>query len=115
MQTAFLFRTGKLLEKSVFSRLYFPEIFDKSFQKGKAPIGQVHQGGPAGFDRRSNLNFGSGSSQVQFRSPKILQNFSYSPSHRIFGHMHEALNINKKIKLITQLRRNPRDESFTPN
>jgi hypothetical protein len=27
---------------------------------------------------------------------KILQNFSDSPSHRIFRHMHEALNIDKK-------------------
>jgi hypothetical protein len=25
-----------------------------------------------------------------------LQNFSDFPSHRIFGHMHEALNIDKK-------------------
>ena len=64
MQTAFLFRTGKLLEKVFSADCIFPEIFDKSFQKGKAPIGQVHQGGPAGFDRRSNLNFGSGSSQL---------------------------------------------------
>ena len=63
MQTAFLFRTGKLLEKVFSVDCIFPEIFDKSFQKGKAPIGQVHQGGPAGFDPRSNLNFGSGSSR----------------------------------------------------
>jgi hypothetical protein len=50
-----------------------------------------------------------------FSFQKILQNFSDSPSHRIFGHMHEALNIDKKIKLITQFRRNGRDESFKPN
>jgi hypothetical protein len=31
---------------------------------------------------------------VQF--PKILQNFSDFPSHRIFRHMYEALNIDKK-------------------
>jgi hypothetical protein len=31
-----------------------------------------------------------------FSSQKILQNFSDSPSHRIFGHMHETLNIDKK-------------------
>jgi hypothetical protein len=31
-----------------------------------------------------------------FSSQKILQNFSDSPSHRIFGHMYEALNIDKK-------------------
>jgi hypothetical protein len=34
--------------------------------------------------------------KAQFSSPRILQNFSHSPSHRIFGRMHEALNINKK-------------------
>jgi hypothetical protein len=38
-----------------------------------------------------------------------------SPSHRIFGRMHKALNIDKKIKPITQFRRNGRDESFKPN
>jgi hypothetical protein len=32
---------------------------------------------------------------------KKLQNFLDSPSHRIFRHMYEALNIDKKIKLIT--------------
>jgi hypothetical protein len=31
-----------------------------------------------------------------FSFQKILQNFSDSPSHRIFGHMHEVLNIDKK-------------------
>jgi hypothetical protein len=31
-----------------------------------------------------------------FSFPKILQNFLDSPSHRIFEHMHEALNIDKK-------------------
>jgi len=30
-----------------------------------------------------------------FSSPKILQNFSDSPSHRIFRRMHEVLNIDK--------------------
>jgi hypothetical protein len=50
-----------------------------------------------------------------FSSQKILQNFSDSPSHRIFRHMHEVLNIDKKIKLITQFRQNGRDESFKPN
>jgi hypothetical protein len=34
--------------------------------------------------------------KAQFSYPKILQKFSDSPSHRIFRHMHEALNINKK-------------------
>jgi hypothetical protein len=30
-----------------------------------------------------------------FSSQKILQNFSDFPSHRIFRHMHEVLNIDK--------------------
>jgi hypothetical protein len=47
--------------------------------------------------------------------PKILPKFSDFPSHRIFEHMHEVLNIDKKIKLITQFRRNGRDKSFKPN
>jgi hypothetical protein len=34
--------------------------------------------------------------KVLFSSQKFLQNFSDSPSHRIFRHMHEALNIDKK-------------------
>jgi hypothetical protein len=29
--------------------------------------------------------------------------------------MHEALNIDKKIKLITQFSRNSRDKTFKPN
>jgi hypothetical protein len=33
---------------------------------------------------------------AQFSYPKILQIFSDFPSHRIFRHMHEVLNINKK-------------------
>jgi hypothetical protein len=32
----------------------------------------------------------------RFSSQKILQNFLNSPSHRIFRHMHEVLNIDKK-------------------
>jgi hypothetical protein len=43
-----------------------------------------------------DLTLSIGSSQALFRSKKNLQNFSDSPSHRIFGHMHEALNIDKK-------------------
>jgi hypothetical protein len=43
--------------------------------------------------------------------PKIFQD---SPSHQMFGHMHRALNVDKK-KLITQFDRKPRDESFEPN
>jgi hypothetical protein len=31
-----------------------------------------------------------------FSLQKNLQNFLDSPSHQIFGHMHEALNIDKK-------------------
>jgi hypothetical protein len=37
--------------------------------------------------------------------PKNFQNFL---SHRMFGHMHEVLNIDEK-KLITQFGRKPRD------
>jgi len=40
-----------------------------------------------------------------FSSQKILQNFSDSPSHRIFRHMHGVLNIDEK-KLIAQFSRN---------
>jgi hypothetical protein len=43
--------------------------------------------------------------------PKIFQD---SSSHQIFGHIHGALNIDKK-KLIIQLGRKSRDESFEPN
>jgi hypothetical protein len=49
---------------------------------------------------------------VQKKFYKIFQDF---PSHRIFRHMHELLNIDKKIKLITQFSRNSRDESFKSN
>jgi hypothetical protein len=34
--------------------------------------------------------------KARFSLQKILQNFSDSPSHRIFKNMHEALNIDKK-------------------
>jgi hypothetical protein len=37
----------------------------------------------------------AGDTKAMFSFQKILQNFSDSPSHRIFGHMHEALNIDK--------------------
>jgi hypothetical protein len=50
-----------------------------------------------------------------FSSTSFYQNFRDSPSHQIFKRMHEVLNIDKKIKLITQFRRNGRDESFKPN
>jgi hypothetical protein len=50
-----------------------------------------------------------------FSCQKFYRFFEDSLSHRIFGRMHEALNIDKKIKLITQFRRNGRDESFKPN
>jgi hypothetical protein len=33
----------------------------------------------------------------------------------MFGHMHGALNVDEKEKLITQFGRKPRDESFEPN
>ena len=56
-------QTRQNVRQNIFSRLSFPEFAGKSFNKGKAPIGQVHQDGPMGFDRSRNLNFGSSSSQ----------------------------------------------------
>jgi hypothetical protein len=53
--------------------------------------------------------------EAQFRFRKFCKRTVDSPSHRFFGRMHEALNIDKKIKLITQFRQNGRDESFKPN
>jgi hypothetical protein len=35
-------------------------------------------------------------SKALFGSKKNLQNFLDFPSYRIFGHMHQALNIDKK-------------------
>jgi hypothetical protein len=52
---------------------------------------------------------------AQFSSRKFCKFFQDSPSHRMFERMHEILNIDKKIKLITQFSRNSRDESFEPN
>jgi hypothetical protein len=46
---------------------------------------------PFGFANEKIMNEGAFS---YFKVPKILQD---SPSHRIFGRMHEALNIDKKI------------------
>jgi hypothetical protein len=42
------------------------------------------------------------------------KNFQDSLSHRIFGQMYGALNVDEK-KLITQFSRKPRDESFKSN
>jgi hypothetical protein len=42
---------------------------------------------------------------------KYFQDF---PSHRMFGHMYGALNVNEK-KSITQFGSKPRYESFEPN
>lgn len=56
-------QTRQNVRQNVFSRLSFPESADKSLNKGKAPIGQVHQVGPVRFDRSRILNFGSSSSQ----------------------------------------------------
>jgi hypothetical protein len=53
-----------------------------------------------------HLFWNGGSTRPCLVPKKFLQKFSDSPSHRIFGHMYEALNIDKKIKLITQFRRN---------
>jgi hypothetical protein len=40
--------------------------------------------------------------------------FQDSSSHRMFGHIHRAINIDGK-NLITQFGRKSRDESFEPN
>ena len=40
-------------------------------------------------------NFAKFWAKSLFTSQKILQNFSDSPSHRIFRHIHEVLNIDK--------------------
>jgi hypothetical protein len=50
-----------------------------------------------------------------FSSRKFCKIFQDFLSHRIFRHMYEALNIDKKIKLITQFSRNSRYKSFKPN
>ncbi len=46
------------------------------------------------------------------RVPLVTKKFFPKTSHRIFGHMHGALNIEK---LIAQLGRKSRDESFESN
>jgi len=50
-----------------------------------------------GSESRTNLGGSTilKNGKALFSSQKILQNFSDSPSHRIFRHMHEVLNINK--------------------
>jgi hypothetical protein len=40
--------------------------------------------------------WGGGSTWAQFRSRKFCKRTVDSPSHRIFGRMHKALNIDKK-------------------
>ena len=45
--------------KSVFDRLFFPEVFHNFENKGKTPIGQFHTAGPTQCEQRSVLNFGS--------------------------------------------------------
>ena len=48
------------------------------------------------FDRQSNASSEPQCSlQALFSSPKILQNFLDSPSHRIFRRMHGVLNIDE--------------------
>jgi hypothetical protein len=53
--------------------------------------------GPKGrsINEKCNFNGTARASEALFSSQKILQNFSDSPSHRIFRHMHEVLNIDK--------------------
>jgi hypothetical protein len=47
----------------------------------------------------------------------VLENFAefFNIPHHIKFLTHEVLNIDKKIKLITQFSHNSRDESFKPN
>jgi hypothetical protein len=52
--------------------------------------------------------------EVQLGHVLVPKNFQDFPSHRMFGHMYGAINIDEKI-IITQLGRKPRDESFEPN
>jgi hypothetical protein len=56
---------------------------------------------------------------LQLLASKALFSFHqkklFNPSHRMFGHMHGALNVNKKEKLIAQFAWKPQDESFKPN
>jgi hypothetical protein len=56
-----------------------------------------------------------GDAMAAFGCQKFDKRTVHSLSHRIFECMHEALNIDKKIKLITQFRRNGRDKSFKPS
>ena len=51
---------------------------------------------------------------IPFRARLVPKNFGFCPSHRIFGRMHGALNIDEK-KLIEQLGEKSRDETFEPN
>jgi hypothetical protein len=48
------------------------------------------------YCRRMYCSIGNRSRRVMFSSQKILQNFLDFPSHRIFEHMYETLNIDKK-------------------
>jgi len=52
--------------------------------------------------------------QAGFRARLVSKKFGFCPSHRIFGRMHGALNIDEK-KLITQFGEKLRDETFEPN
>ena len=52
--------------------------------------------------------------QAGFRARLVSKKFGYCPSHRIFGRMHGALNIDEK-KLISQLSEKSRDEIFESN
>jgi hypothetical protein len=65
--------------------------------------------------KERTLYSAAGTPLGQFRSRKFYKRTVDFSLHRIFERMYEALNIDKKIKLITQFRRNRRDESFKPN
>jgi hypothetical protein len=52
-------------------------------------------------------------SSCLFRPRLVFKKIQDSLSHRMFGHIHGALNVDKK--LIIQHGRKLRDESFEPN
>jgi hypothetical protein len=64
----------------------------------------------------ATLNFGTPNlgTTHSLRSCLVSKNFQDFPSHRMFGHMYRALNVDEK-KLITQFGRKPRDKSFKLN
>ena len=54
-----------------------------------------------------------GENFLELRARLVPKNFGFCPSHRIFGCMHGALNIDEKK--IAQLGEKSRGETFEPN